>query len=77
MRNNKILQYKIQIIKRYIYIYIYIYISQLALQFDKYNYKYYWLNVTIKKIIIIKKKICHLINKLKLLESKIKLNYIT
>ena len=62
MRNNKILQYKIQIIK--------IYISQLALQFDEYNYKYYWLNVIIKKI-------CHLINKLKLLESKIKLNYIT
>ena len=66
MRNNKILQYKIHIIK----IYIYIYISQLALQFDEYNYKYYWLNVIIKKI-------CHLINKLKLLESKIKLNYIT
>ena len=65
MRNNKILQYKIRIIK------IYIYISQLALQFDEYNYKYYWLNV------IIEKKICHLINKLKLLESKIKLNYIT
>ena len=46
MRNNKILQYKIQIIKKYIYI------SQLALQFDEYNYKYYWLNVIIKKSVI-------------------------
>ena len=31
---------------------MYIYISQLALQLDEYNYKYYWLNVIINKSVI-------------------------